>query len=114
MQEPVQIPESLNTADGHKALAEFREHRRQLKKPLTALAEKKLLREWSSKGSDRFVAAIDRSIANGWQGIFESNPGGAVSGAVRRNGPAPGRLQAPAGKYESDDDVIDLRAKGGV
>jgi hypothetical protein len=79
-----------------------------MKKPLTALAETKLLREWSSKGSDRFVAAVERSIANGWQGIFESSHDGAVCGAARRNGPAPGRVQAPVGKYDNDDDVIDL------
>jgi hypothetical protein len=70
-QEPVQIPESLDTDAARKALDEFREHRRQMKKPLTALAEKKLLQEWSSKGSDRFVAAVDHSIARGWQGVFE-------------------------------------------
>lgn len=116
-QEPVPIPSELDTEAGRKALAEFREHRRQMRKPLTAMAETKLFQEWSPKGSDRFVAAVDRSIANGWQGVFESQPGvadGSVSGAARRNGLARGRIQAPVGKYDSDDDVIDLRAKGGL
>jgi len=70
-QEPVPIPGELDTEAGRKALDELREHRRQMKKPLTSLAETKLLAEWSSKGADRFVEAVDRSIANGWQGIFE-------------------------------------------
>ncbi|NQV29234.1 MAG: hypothetical protein HQ518_33180 [Rhodopirellula sp.] len=79
-QEPVQIPESLDTDAARKALDEFREHRRQMKKPLTALAESKLLTEWSSKGADRFVAAVNHSIARGWQGVFERDDGTGRNG----------------------------------
>ena len=71
VEESVQIPESLDTNAVRLALDEFREHRRQLKKPLTALAEKKLLTEWSGKGAVRFIGAVNHSIARGWQGLFE-------------------------------------------
>jgi len=72
-QEPVPIPDALDTPEARKALDEFREHRRQMKKPLTAMAETKLLAEWSSKGADRFVDAVNHSIARGWQGVFEAS-----------------------------------------
>ena len=71
--EPIQIPPELDNDAARKALDEFREHRRQMKKPLTAMAESKLLKDWSAKGAGRFVAAVDRSIAQGWQGLFEAN-----------------------------------------
>jgi hypothetical protein len=111
-QEPVTIPDELDTESVRVALDEFREHRRQLKKPLTALAESKLLTEWSNKGSDRFVAAVNHSIARGWQGVFEQNEtNGTSTGTARRSGTAPGRIQAPAGKYDDDSDVIDLTVR---
>jgi hypothetical protein len=72
-QEPIAIPHELDTPEARKALDEFKEHRRQKRKPLTPLSESKLLTEWASKGAGRFVAAVDHSIANGWQGLFEPN-----------------------------------------
>lgn len=75
------------------------------------MAETKLLTEWSTKGSDRFVAAVNHSIAQGWQGVFERNESnGPLAGTSRGGGPAPGRIQAPAGKYDDDTDAIDLTA----
>lgn len=71
----ITIPSTLDTPEAKTALEEFREHRRQKKKPLTPLTESKLLQEWSTKGADRFVDAVNHSIANGWQGLFEPNNG---------------------------------------
>jgi len=114
VQEPIQIPDELDTPAGRTALDEFREHRRQLKKPLTALAESKLLTEWSQHGVARFVAAVDHSISNGWQGLFEPDGGGnaARTGTTRGGGQRPGRVAAPVGKYDDDSDVIDLTDGG--
>lgn len=72
-QEPVQIPPELDTDAGRKALDEWRTYRREIKKKLNRRSEQKLLAEWSSKGADRFAKAVDHSIANGWQGLFEPN-----------------------------------------
>lgn len=69
--QPIELPSELNTPECRQALDDWQEHRRQLRKPLNALAVGKLLKEWSKKGAGRFVAAVDHSIANGWQGIFE-------------------------------------------
>ena len=77
--EPVVIPKELDTSEARNALEEFREHRRQQRKPLTPIGEKKLLLEWASKGAARFVTAVDHSIANGWQGLFEPNQNGRAS-----------------------------------
>ena len=71
IQESDPLPAELDTEAGRKALDEFREHRRQLKKPLTPMGEKKLLAEWATKGVARFVDAVDHSVSNGWQGLFE-------------------------------------------
>jgi len=72
---PIPLPPELDTPDARTALDEYREHRRQKRQPLTPMAERKLLEEWAVKGSVRFVAAVNHSIANGWQGVFEPNNG---------------------------------------
>jgi hypothetical protein len=102
-QEPVPIPDALDTTEALKALDEFKEHRRQLKKSLTSMAETKLLAEWSSKGAGRFVAAVDYSIANGWQGLFEPQNGAAKQSS---------RIEPPPGKYDDDSDIVDLTNGG--
>jgi len=72
---PIPLPPELDTPEARTALDEYREHRRQKRTSLTPLAERKLLGEWAGKGSIRFVAAVNHSIANGWQGVFEANNG---------------------------------------
>lgn len=69
--QPIEWPAELDRPDFRAAWEQWREHRRQIKKPLTALAESKALQELATKGLDRALAAINHSIANGWQGIFE-------------------------------------------
>lgn len=79
----VAIPNELDAPDVRQALEEFREHRRQIGKKLTPLAEQKLLTEWADKGVDRFVAAVNHSIANGWQGLFEPHNGNRSQGSAQ-------------------------------
>jgi hypothetical protein len=50
---------------------DFVDHRKQIRKPLTELAAKKLLQILSEMSPVDAVTAINNSIANGWQGIFE-------------------------------------------
>jgi hypothetical protein len=57
--------------------AEFVEHRRETKKPLTERAAKaniKKLSEFRSRGQDP-QAVIDQTIAAGWTGLFEVKTG---------------------------------------
>jgi hypothetical protein len=58
------------------AWAEWEEHRRELRKPLTELAAKKQLKQLGEWGPERAVAAIELSIRSGWQGIFEGGKNG--------------------------------------
>ncbi|NDL68495.1 hypothetical protein GXN74_12185 [Clostridiales bacterium F-3ap] len=56
-----------------KAMEDFVEHRKAMKKPMTALAVKMLLdklEEMATREVDQ-VAILHQSIVNGWQGIFE-------------------------------------------
>jgi DNA-binding transcriptional regulator YhcF (GntR family) len=74
-----EIPESLNNDDFLAAWAEWQEHRKQIKKKLTPLAAKKQLKMLSEIGVSKAIAAIDHSIKNGWQGIFEPKQKNAAS-----------------------------------
>jgi hypothetical protein len=71
IQSPVEIPASLNSSSFRIAWTDFQEHRRQLHKKLTPLAAKKQLANLAGMGPDRAVAAINHSIAQGWQSIYE-------------------------------------------
>lgn len=55
------------------ALGEFKQYRKEMKKPLTPLAETKLMNQLQtlSNGDEAvMVQIIDQSIRNGWQGVF--------------------------------------------
>ena len=77
----VAFPDALDRPDAKAAFGEWQEHRKQLRKPLKPLAHQKLLEQWADKGADRFVAAVNHSIANGWQGLFEPNNGNRSQGS---------------------------------
>jgi hypothetical protein len=47
------------------------QHRKEKHKPITPLSAKKSLAQLAKMGEARAIAAINYSIANGWQGIFE-------------------------------------------
>lgn len=53
------------------AWANFRTHRKQIKKPLTPLAETMQLKQLAEIGEQRAIRAIEHTIAKGWQGIRE-------------------------------------------
>jgi hypothetical protein len=59
------------------AWAEWRQHLREKKKPLGQTAAARQLAKLRDMGEARALAAIENSIANNWQGIFE--PIGAAS-----------------------------------
>lgn len=54
---------------------EFKQHRKEIKKPMSVLAQKKTIKQLEKmrdRGQD-IESVINQSIANGWQGIFENN-----------------------------------------
>lgn len=68
---PPELPDWMDP----EAWAEFVEHRKSIKKPMSALAEKKILKKlqtFKSKGMN-IQEILDLSIENGWSGVFPSN-----------------------------------------
>jgi len=51
--------------------ADWMTHRKEIRKPLTATAAKYQLRKLEVMGEKRAIAAIEHSITNSYQGIFE-------------------------------------------
>ncbi len=82
---------ALDTAAFRTAWALWEQHRRERKPKLTPTARKLAIKKLLAIGPQRAVAAIEHSIANGWQGIFEANGNGG--------GGRPGRLPAQSGEY---------------
>jgi DNA-binding HxlR family transcriptional regulator len=76
----VQFPESLNNEEFRRAWSEWVEFRREIKKKLTPSTVSKQLTELATWGSVKSIQAINNSIRNGWQGLFdpEQKPGRAT------------------------------------
>ena len=67
------LPEPMRTEAVAVAWAEWEQHRRERKQKVTPLSAKKSLLKIAQLGVDKAVRAIEHSIANGYQGIFEPN-----------------------------------------
>lgn len=73
----VAVPANIDTPEFHLAWSNWAEYRRQARiKKYTPIGAKAQLRVLSEMGPQRAVAAIQNSIANGYQGIFEPRTGG--------------------------------------
>lgn len=68
------LPPSLNTPDFEAAWQRWQQHRREIGKKLTPTTAELQLQKLSAIGAQRAVAAINHSIRNGWQGLFEPKP----------------------------------------
>lgn len=60
----------MRTDEFISTLREFIDHRKELKKPLKKTGLSKLVRQLEKVGAAHAVAALNASIANGWQGVF--------------------------------------------
>ena len=47
------------------------QHRKEIKKPMTPLSASRLVASLTKMGAMRAGKAIDHSIKNGWQGVYE-------------------------------------------
>jgi hypothetical protein len=68
-----EIPEALRTEGVREALREWCAHRKAKKRPFSKQAARMCFRKWAAEEwpAARVVAAIEHSIANDYQGIFE-------------------------------------------
>ena len=67
----VDLPPSLESPEFRAAWADWMRHRMEIKKPYKPLGVEKLLEQLAAMGAVRSIAAINYSIANQWQGVFE-------------------------------------------
>lgn len=69
----------------YKAYNDFRAHRKALKKPMSQLAEIRILNKLAAYPVEVAVGMLDASIANGWQGVFEPKGYKATNGKEKIN-----------------------------
>lgn len=67
------MPVKLDTVRFREVWKEWCAHRLEIKKKLTPISVKNQLMQLCKMGHDRAITALEHSIANGWQGIFEPN-----------------------------------------
>jgi hypothetical protein len=65
------IPRELDSLDFRDAWERLVQHRRERRRPMTPTSAERLLGKLHKWGAARAIAAIDHSIAQGWQGVFE-------------------------------------------
>lgn len=90
----------FSTPEFARAWADWEQHRREKKKPLTPTSLKKQFGELAAMGEARAIAALDHSIKNGWTGIFEPE--------AKQQSQRP---QLPAPKMKTLEDVERERAE---
>lgn len=98
---PVVFPEALNTERFKAAWETWVTHRKEIKhalKPTTIAAQLKKLAGW---GEEKAIKAIETSIENGWQGIFEPTEGTGKNGRMGSN--RLGRLEGKPGEFDEYD-----------
>lgn len=69
--DPWEIPENLNTEFFKAAWYDFQQHRKEIKKKMTPLAGSRMLKKLAKHSVDVAVLMLEKSIENGWQGVFE-------------------------------------------
>jgi hypothetical protein len=85
------IPECLREDRFLASWWAFVQHRKDIKKPISAVGGKALLHKLSKHDAELAADALDESLANGWQGVFpekverSERPGQRRSGANERN-----------------------------
>lgn len=73
---PFSVPDSLKHPRFERAWADWQAHRAEIQKPLTPTQAAKQLEQFAEWGAPRAVAAIEHTIAKGWQGIREPERNG--------------------------------------
>jgi DNA-binding MarR family transcriptional regulator len=67
----IELP--FSSDEFREAWTEWEQHRREIKKPLTPTSTERQLKTLASIGEAEAIAAIHRSISNGWTGIFPAS-----------------------------------------
>ena len=84
-----------NKSDFEKSMDEFRAYRKEMKAPLSDLAEKKVrsaLDKLAGDDEQKKIRIIDQSIANGWKGVFPLREGREGKATYKQHENAEGSL----------------------
>lgn len=65
-----QIPPNLSTPAFIEAWGNWRQHRKEIKHPLTPMSAKMQLKKLAEWGEAKAIESIETSIMNGWVGVF--------------------------------------------
>lgn len=95
------LPKGFDSDSVKSAVLDWIEYRKQIKKPLKPLSIVKLIAKWKDIGDSRFVAAVNHSIANSWQGLFEPGGGNDQSGGSSKTSGTHGQ-SSPGGLFSGD------------
>jgi len=98
---PEVLPSVLDTPEFRDAWARWKEYRKEIRHKLTKSTTEKQLKALARLGHDAAIAAIERSITNGWRGLVFKDKDGRK--------PEPERYRIT--KDADDPDVQDLLAE---
>lgn len=109
---PFSFPESLNNEKFAAAWNEWIQFRKEIKKKLTPSTISMQLAKLESWGSDAAVQSIEKSISQGWQGLFlpDGKQGGKAPGSSQDAGEALNRVCTGLRKHDYETDHTALRA----
>ena len=82
--EDIPIPPEIDTPEFRKVWADWIQHRKEIRHPLTPLAVKRQFNRLIEWGVDRAISAIEHSIAQDYRGIFEATDNGRRTSLQRR------------------------------
>ncbi|MHA2085614.1 MAG: replication protein [Candidatus Thorarchaeota archaeon] len=80
-----EIPSEICTSKFKATWEDFKTHRKQIKSPMTPLAETRMLKKLSTESVEVAIGMLDQSIENGWKGVFELKNGNAKQ--IKKNLP---------------------------
>lgn len=95
-----EIPLELNTPEFLKAWENWKQHRKEIRKPLTEKSIEMQMKDFTAWGAVRAIAAIEYTIKKGWQGIREEEKQGGFRGS------AVPRLPPPRDKKREHDKAV--------
>ena len=98
------LPPELDTPEFRKAWDEWLHYRKEKRKPVSDLAASKQIQSLVAVGVVAAIAAIERSIANDWQGIFPNGErqDGRSGGGVRSGA----RVECEPGRYGKKPAIV--------
>lgn len=71
---PAELPSSFSL-EARKAWDEWQQHRREIRKPITASSAKRQIALAAEWGEARWIESIHTAVTRGWQGLFEPRNG---------------------------------------